>query len=91
NIFNPELIVLGGMFAQGQDLFLPVTRRTLRQTAFAGLGEKVRLETTRFGWRAGVTGAAAVALLAFFYQQSGSIQAVIAPTSPLSLEGYATR
>lgn len=86
NIFNPELIVLGGMFAQGQDLFLPVTRRTLRQTAFAGLGEKVRLETTRFGWRAGVTGAAAVALLAFFYQQSGSIQAITAPAFSLSLE-----
>ncbi|MFZ5818930.1 MAG: ROK family protein [Chloroflexota bacterium] len=69
NIFNPELIILGGMFAQGQDLILPVARKTLRQAAFAGLGDKVRLITTSFGWRAGVTGAAALALLAFFYRQ----------------------
>lgn len=70
NIFNPELIILGGMFAQCQDLILPVAGLTLRQAAFAGLGEKVRLITTGFGWRAGVTGAAALALLNFFYQQS---------------------
>lgn len=68
NIFNPELIILGGMFAQGEDLILPVARRTLNQLAFGGLGEKIRLITTGFGWRAGVTGAAALALLAFFYQ-----------------------
>jgi glucokinase-like ROK family protein len=73
NIFNPELILLGGMFAQGEDLILPVAAQTLRQTAFAGLGEKVRLATTGFGWRAGVTGAAALALLTFFYQQTNSM------------------
>ncbi len=79
NIFNPELIILGGMFAQGQDLILPVASQTLRQAAFAGLGEKVRLETTHFGWRAGVTGAAALALLTFFYQQTSALQTVAAP------------
>ncbi len=73
NIFNPELILLGGMFAQGQDLILPIARQTLRRAAFAGLGEKVNLATTSFGWRAGVTGAAALALLTFFYQQTSSI------------------
>jgi glucokinase len=70
NILNPEMILLGGMFAQGQDLFLPVATRTMRQMAFAGLGEKVRLQTTSFGWRAGVIGASALALMRFFYQQS---------------------
>jgi len=69
NIFNPELIVLGGLFAQGQDLIVPVVQRTLHATAFAGLGEKVKLVTTCFGWRAGVTGAAALALLTLFYDQ----------------------
>lgn len=68
NIFNPELIILGGLFAQGEDLFLPVVRKSLHHLAFAGMGEKVKLVTTCFGWRAGVTGAAALALLAFFYQ-----------------------
>jgi glucokinase len=70
NILNPELILLGGMFAQGDDLILPVAEQTMRETAFAGLGEKVRVQTTSFGWRAGVIGASALALLRFFYQQS---------------------
>ncbi len=69
NIFNPELIILGGLFAQAEDLLLPVVRETLNRLAFAGLGEKVKLVTTSFSWRAGVTGAAALALLAFFYHQ----------------------
>lgn len=70
NIFNPELIVLGGMFVQGEDLILPVAAQVLRHSAFANLGEKVRLMTTQSGWRAGVIGAATLALLRFFYQQS---------------------
>lgn len=72
NIFNPEMIILGGLFAQGEDLILPVLRKQLSQLAFAGLGEKVHLATTTFGWRAGVTGAAALALLALFYQQTNN-------------------
>jgi glucokinase-like ROK family protein len=70
NILNPELILLGGMFAQGEDLILPVAARTMREMAFAGLGDKVRLQTTCFGWRAGVIGAASLALMRFFYQQA---------------------
>lgn len=69
NVLNPELIILGGMFAQGEDLLLPIVEQKMRATAFGGLGAKVRLETTKFGWRAGVTGAAALALTNFFYQQ----------------------
>lgn len=68
NVINPELIILGGMFSQGCDLILPVAERTMRESAFGGLGEKVRLEVTSFGWRAGVTGAAALALMTFFYK-----------------------
>lgn len=73
NILNPELILLGGMFAQGEDLILPTAAQTMRETAFAGLGEKVRVQTSGFGWRAGVIGASALALLRFFYQQSQGI------------------
>jgi glucokinase-like ROK family protein len=68
NLFNPELILLGGIFAQGQDLLLEPIRQTVRKTAFGGLGEKVRVEPSSFGWRAGVIGAAALALISFFYQ-----------------------
>ena len=68
NVLNPELIVLGGILAQGQDLFLPEIEVTMRQRSFANLGERVQLRTTSFGWQAGVVGAAALALNRFFYQ-----------------------
>lgn len=68
NVLNPELILLGGMFAQGSEFFLPVAERTVRERAFAGLGDRVRLQPTQFGWRAGVIGAASLALSTFFYQ-----------------------
>ncbi len=69
NTFNPELILLGGIFDQGQDLLLPATEATLHQRAFADLGERVTLRTTSFARHAGMIGAAALALNAFFYQQ----------------------
>lgn len=70
NIFNPELILLGGMFAQGHDLFIPTVTKTMREMAFAGMGDKVRLKPTSFGWRAGVIGASALALSRFFYHKT---------------------
>jgi predicted NBD/HSP70 family sugar kinase len=85
NIFNPELIILGGLFAQAEDLILPVARETLNRLAFAGLGEKARLVTSSFGWRAGVSGAAALALLAFFYQQPALAQV---PATSASQSNY---
>lgn len=68
NLFNPELILLGGIFSRGEDLFIEPTIRTIRQMAFGGMGKNVRLQATSFGWKAGVVGAAALALLHFFYQ-----------------------
>ncbi|KAA3665384.1 MAG: ROK family protein [Chloroflexi bacterium] len=70
NVLNPELIILGGMFAQGSDLILPKVEATMRQLAFAGLGENVNVQPTGFGWRAGVVGAASLALKVFFYEAS---------------------
>lgn len=74
NIFNPDLILLGGMFAQGHDLFIPPVARTMREMAFAGMGEKVNLQPTSFGWRAGVVGASALALSQFFYHKTTPVQ-----------------
>lgn len=70
NILNPDLIILGGMFAQGSDLLLPKVQATVRELAFAGLGENVDVQPTGFGWRAGVIGAASMALKEFFYEAS---------------------
>jgi glucokinase-like ROK family protein len=69
NILNPDIILLGGMFAQGYDLLIPSAEEKMRSVAFAGLGEKVVLQMTSFGWRAGVIGAATLALTEFFYEQ----------------------
>lgn len=70
DILNPETIILGGMFAEGADVIIPIVQKTMRQIAFGGLGEKVHLQPTSFGWRAGAIGAASLALMEFFYQRS---------------------
>lgn len=70
NILNPEMILLGGMFSQGDALIRPVVQKCMRKTAFDGLAENVILQPTSFSWRAGVIGAASLALLDFFYKQS---------------------
>lgn len=70
NIINPEVILLGGMFAQGHDLIIPVAEEKMKEVAFARLGEKVQIAATGFGWRAGIIGAAALALTTFFYQHA---------------------
>ena len=80
NILNPELILLGGIFSQGQDLLLPVIEATVRQQAFANLGQNVELRPTSFGQQAGTIGGAALALTSLFYQQQ-----VVTP--PLLLPG----
>jgi N-acetylglucosamine repressor len=67
NFLNPKCIVLGGLFAQGEQFFLPMVRQTVRELAFARLGRSVKIETTHFGAQAGVVGAAALALAAEFY------------------------
>jgi glucokinase-like ROK family protein len=73
NILNPELILLGGMFAEASDLFLPTTKQVMQEQAFGDLGEKVCLQPTTFGWRAGVVGAASLALTNYFYQNPEGI------------------
>ena len=70
NILNPEMIILGGMFSQGGDLIIPAAEAKMREAAFAGLGENVKLQVTSFKSNAGVIGAGALALTTFFYQYS---------------------
>jgi glucokinase len=69
NLLNPEMIILGGLFAVGEDLLMPEIAETMRQRSFAGLGRHVTVRVTSFGRKVGVVGAAALALDAFFYQQ----------------------
>jgi glucokinase len=69
NLMNPDMIILGGLFAAGADLMLPRIEDTMRRRSFAGLGQRVSLAVTPFGRKVGVIGAAALALDAFFYRQ----------------------
>jgi glucokinase len=77
NVLNPDLIVLGGILARGQDLLLPTIEKVMRQRAFANLGAQVQIQTTGFGPQAGVIGAVALALDTFFYQQPDPTPEVI--------------
>jgi len=70
DVVNPELILLGGMFAEGDDLIRPIAQQVMKEFAFSGLGDKVSLQPTSFGWRAGAIGAASLALMDFFYQRN---------------------
>jgi glucokinase-like ROK family protein len=78
NVLNPDLIVLGGICAEGADLLLPTIEATMRQRSFADLGKRVRVQTTCFGPQAGVVGAAALALSTFFYQQPDRVSEGVA-------------
>ncbi len=69
NLINPDMIVLGGLFASGKDLMLPIIEGTMHRRSFAGLGSAVTLCVSEFGPNVGVVGAAALALDAFFYKQ----------------------
>jgi glucokinase-like ROK family protein len=70
NVVNPDIIIMGGLFAAGDDQLLPQVEETMRQRAFADLGKSVAMRVTTFGHKAGVIGAAALALDTFFYRQA---------------------
>lgn len=74
NLFNPELIVLGGIFTRERNLILPIIEKTLKHHSFANLSDNIRLQVTDFGQYAGMIGAAAVALDTFFYRPVGQLQ-----------------
>ncbi len=67
NLYNPEIIILGGVFTQAGDYFIDPLIKTVRKISFGDLGKQVRIEATGFGWKAGVVGAAALALTHLFY------------------------
>ncbi len=62
NIFNPEMVVLGGGVAKLGDLLLEPARRLVRERAFPLSAKTVRVVTTKLGNDAGVYGAATFAL-----------------------------
>jgi glucokinase len=61
NIFNPELVVIGGGFAAAGDFVLDPAREIVRREVLAGGGDRVRIVRAELGTAAGLIGAGLVA------------------------------
>jgi glucokinase len=61
NIFNPELVVIGGGFAAAGDFVLGPAREILRREALAHAGDRVPIVRAELGTAAGLIGAGLVA------------------------------
>jgi glucokinase len=61
NIFNPELVVIGGGFAAAGDYVLDPAREVARREALAPAGDRIRIVRAELGTAAGLIGAGLVA------------------------------
>jgi glucokinase len=61
NIFNPELVVIGGGFAAAGDYILDPAREIVAREGLAGAGKRVRIVRAELGTAAGLIGAGLVA------------------------------
>ncbi|MDQ6815880.1 MAG: ROK family protein [Actinomycetota bacterium] len=61
NIFNPEVVVIGGGVIAAGELLLAPARAEMRRRALAPSRDEVRIVAARFGVEAGMIGAAALA------------------------------
>ncbi len=62
NLFDPEEVVIGGGVATGGELLLEPAEQTARGYVLTGVGERTRIRLARHGVRAGVYGAALLAV-----------------------------
>jgi glucokinase len=63
NLLEPELVVIGGGVSQAGDLLLEPARAAAARFIVPGVGTRTRIELARYGPRAGVRGAALLALV----------------------------
>jgi glucokinase len=61
NIFNPEIVVIGGGIIAAGELLLAPAREVVRERTFPFFGDNLRIVMARFGVEAGMIGAAALA------------------------------
>jgi glucokinase len=61
NIFNPQVVVVGGGVIAAGELLLGPARASMQDRLLPFLAENVRLVPARFGTEAGMVGAAALA------------------------------
>ncbi|MEN6601522.1 MAG: ROK family protein [Bryobacteraceae bacterium] len=82
NLLNPELIVLGGDYVEGQDLLIPCIRQTLQKHCLPDLLEGVELKASALGHEGGLKGAASLA----FSHALQDEELLRRMTSPLQLQ-----
>lgn len=68
NVFNPEMIMLGGIFTQERGTIFPTIQQIIQNHSFSNLGHQVQLQISQYGQGIGRVGAAALALDTFFYR-----------------------
>jgi glucokinase len=61
NVFDPEVVVIGGGVATAGELLLEPARQTAQRFVLPGVGEKTEIRLARHGPNAGVLGAALLA------------------------------
>lgn len=62
NLFNPEVVVIGGGVSEGGKKYIDMIRKSAREFAFDSATIKLRIRTARFGNEAGWIGAACLNL-----------------------------
>lgn len=72
NTFDPDEVVIGGGAAQAGDLLLEPARRVALGYVLPGLGRRTKIRLARHGVRAGVLGAALLALHEFEDARAGA-------------------
>jgi glucokinase len=60
NLYNPDVVVLGGGVSRSADLLLPAVRRVVAERAMPMLAAAVRIEPAALGDDVGIIGAAAL-------------------------------
>jgi glucokinase len=61
NIFNPQVVVIGGGVSAAGELLLAPARQVVRERALRPARDEVRIESAAFGAEAGLVGAALAA------------------------------
>ncbi len=72
NIFNPELVVVGGGAAEAGEILLAPARRVVAERALRPQRDEVRIVPAQHGVDAGVLGAAALAIIELFPDEAPS-------------------
>ncbi len=62
NIFNPEMIVIGGAFAYGQQILMPIIEEIIAETSLPPINKSVDIKFSDHGADGCVLGAIAIVL-----------------------------